>query len=64
MDKEVVGYMCMIDWQHEIGEAPGGARVYRDVEDLLHEHDCADSCGIVEVKVRFSRVVQEQNLEK
>lgn len=56
---EVIGYMCMIDWEHEIGASADGNRVFPSVEALKARHTCADECGIVEVEVRIKRVVQE-----
>lgn len=56
---EVIGYMCMIDWEREIGAAADGNRVFPSVEALKAAHTCADECGIVEVEVRIRRVVQE-----
>lgn len=54
----VVGYMCRIDWEYEIGAACGGNRVYGSVDDLKREHNCASDCGIVEVEVHFRRIVE------
>jgi hypothetical protein len=51
------GYMCLIDWEWELGAASGGNRVYPSVEDLLRCHTCADACGVVEVEVRITRLV-------
>jgi hypothetical protein len=58
----VSGWMCMIDWQHELGNAAGGTKVYASIEDLKKEHDCWAECGIVEVEVRFVKEVAPQNL--
>ena len=32
------------------------------IEDLKEEHDCWESCGIVEVRVEYVRTIVEQNL--
>lgn len=62
--KEVVikVYMCGIDWQHELGQALGGNRVYASVEDLKQNRTCWKECGIVEVEVKLSKWIENQNL--
>ena len=55
----VTGYMCMIDWECEIGAASGGNKIYPSIEDLKASHTCWEGCGIVEVKVHFSKVICE-----
>ena len=57
-DGTVTGYMCLIDWEFELGAASGGNCVYPSVDDLKRRHKCADDCGIVEVSVAFKRLVQ------
>jgi len=61
--KKVTGYMCMIDWDHEIGHAPDGNKVYPSVEALKSDHKSWAGCGIVEVTVTFNKVIHEQDLE-
>lgn len=56
------GFMCTIDWQHELGEACGGSKVYSSVEDLKENHTCWEECGITEVRVVHVRDVVPQNL--
>lgn len=58
-EKTVIGYMCGVAWQHELGEAMGGTLVYADVDDPdLKRHGERDfGCGIVEVEVRIRRWV-------
>lgn len=55
--REVTGYMCKIDWDFELGSAPGGIPVYESIDDLKDHHDCWPQCGIVEVTVSLSRVL-------
>ena len=64
-DGSVVGYMCLTDWEYEIGSASGGALVHPSIDDLKRKRKCATSCGIIEVRVTASRVVQdpEQTLD-
>jgi len=59
---EVTGYMCMIDWQHEIGCACGGSTVYPSIQDLKENHSMWEECGIVEVTVSFSKVIVPENM--
>lgn len=54
----VIGYMCLTDFEYELGDACGGNPVYPSIEDLRASRRCVDSCGIVEVEVRGRRVVQ------
>lgn len=58
----VLGYMCGVDWQHEIGMAAGGNVIYASPEDCADRRGCTEECGIVEVKVSFSKWVKEQRL--
>lgn len=55
-----LGYMCKIDFECELSNASGGNRVFPSVADLKNYHTCVDSCGIVEVEVRMTRVIQEE----
>jgi hypothetical protein len=57
--RPVVGYMCKIDFDHELGENTRGNRVYPSVEDLLRHHAPGKECGIVKVEVRFLHVEHE-----
>jgi len=56
----IIGYMCKIDYDYELGNALGGTKVYSSIEDLVENHECADDeCGIVEVKVDLSEIIKE-----
>lgn len=55
----VIGYMCLTDFECELGGASGGNTVYPSVDDLRKRRSCIASCGIVEVEVRARRIVQE-----
>ena len=54
----VLGYMCLTDFECELGMASGGNTVHPSIEDLKKRRTCVSSCGIVEVKVSFSRMVE------
>ncbi len=60
--RTIKGYMCGVDWQHELGEAMGGNVVYPSVDDLKKHRKCVKNCGIVEVKVQLSKWVEPQDL--
>lgn len=64
MAKEIVCYMDGVDFQHELGEAAGGTRLYRSIEDLKKHSDCWVECGIVKVKVILVEWVEDQNFGK
>lgn len=53
----VIGYMCRIDFECELGAALGGNTIYPDIEDCREKRGCTDHCGIVEVEVRCRRIV-------
>lgn len=53
----VIGYMCRIDFECELGAAQGGNTIYPDIEDCRAKRGCTDHCGIVEVEVRCRRIV-------
>lgn len=58
-DYEEIMYMCMTDFDTEMGHSE--VEMYPSVEQLKKERECVSECGIVEVNVKFSRVVQEPN---
>ena len=62
-DGGIIGYMCKVDFECELGGALGGNRVYPDIEDLRKQRPCVDQCGIVEVRVYATRIVQEENFD-
>ena len=57
----IVGYMCKVDFECELGMADGGNRVFPSVENLKKHRKCYDQCGIVEVEVSFKSVVEPSN---
>lgn len=59
MTKSVIGYMCRVDAEHELGEASGGNAVYPSVEDLKRSRACWSECGIVEVEITVTNVIVE-----
>jgi hypothetical protein len=61
-DRKIKGFMCAIDWQHELGEASGGNRIYPSLRDLKEYHPMWEECGVVEVEVSLVGWVAEQNL--
>lgn len=63
-DGVVTGYMCKVDWECELGAAMGGNHVYPSVEDLKRHRSCVEQCGIVEVRVYCSRVIQESDFSE
>ena len=59
----VVGYMCLIDFECELGAALGGNVIYPDIEDCMKHRPCTEHCGVVEVEVRARRIVREPREE-
>lgn len=58
-EKVVIGYMCGVDWDHELGNALGGNTIYPSESDLMANKRCTDECGIVEVEVRLKKRIKE-----
>lgn len=57
-------YLCGVDFQHELGEACGGTKLYPSVEDLKENQSCWKSCGIIEIEVSETEYkwIEEQDL--
>lgn len=58
------GYMDLVDYQHEVGEALGGNKIYPDIEDLKENNSCWQECGIVKVEIRAIELIVSQNLHE
>lgn len=58
-DDFATGYMCLVDYEWELGNASGGNIVYPSIDDIKERRGCVAQCGIVEVEVRARRIVQE-----
>lgn len=54
----VVGFMCLTDFECEVGGADGGNRVFPSVDDLKRYKPCVKACGIVEVRVVGVRIIE------
>ena len=59
-----IGYMCATDFDHELGEAPGGIEVYRSKEDCLAHRTCVKGCGMVKVKVIFEKRILKGSMAR
>lgn len=55
--------MDKVDFDHELGEAAGGNRIYPSKEDLVRCQPCTAECGVVKVEVRLLKVIQEENFQ-
>ena len=51
-----IGYMCRTEYESDLQLY--GASVWASIELVKEKHNCADSCGIVEVEVTLVRHVQ------
>ena len=58
---EIRGFMCLVDWQHELGESAYGTKVYGDIDDLRQHSPCVIECGIAEVAMRLVGIAQKQD---
>lgn len=55
------GYMCKVDFDHEVGEALGGNKIYPSLKDLRRHHsEC--HFGSVKVKVSLEEVIREEDV--
>jgi hypothetical protein len=59
-DGSTIGYMCKTSFEYELGAASGGNTIYPSIEDMKRNHDCWESCGIVEVKVFYNQTIVEE----
>jgi len=57
------GYMCAVDYHHELGEALGGNVVFPNVSDLKRKYKCTDECGIVRVRISLDKVILKENYD-
>lgn len=64
-NRRVCCFIDGIDWQHELGEARDGIKLFASVKGLREDigHDVSE-CGIVKVEVRFIAWVEPQNLPR
>lgn len=58
-DGSITAYMCLTDFECELGFASGGNRVYPSIENLKASRQCVESCGIVEVRVYATKIIKE-----
>lgn len=59
----VIGYMCLTDFECELGCAKGGNVVYPSERDLRETCRCIPQCGIAKVRVIGVEVLQESNYD-
>jgi hypothetical protein len=57
------GYMCQIDFDHELGESYYPSKIYSDLESLKAIHKCWRGCGIVKVSITMTEVIVPQDLD-
>jgi len=57
------GYMCMVHFQYELEGDANGTPIYPSVEALRDKHISVDECGIVEVEVKVTEIVQPENFQ-
>ena len=58
-DGKIRGYMCLTDYECEMGLAACGHSIYQTLELCLELRQCADQCGIVKVAIEAEDIVQE-----
>lgn len=63
-EKPRYGFMCMVDYEHELGAAAGGNVIFPSIAETKEHRKCTDECGIVKVMVLRVATVQEENYPK
>jgi len=58
-DGTVTVYICLTDFEFEIGAASGGNRIFPSIEDAREHLRCHEGCGIAAFKIGEGWVVQE-----
>lgn len=61
MTTDFIGYMCKTDFDHDMRGASDGANIYPSEAALRRERPCVAQCGVVEVRVSLSRIVQHED---
>lgn len=64
-DGSQTAYMCLTDFENELGNAADPTNTYPSVEALKADRECCViddeiGCGIVEVRIYATRIVQPQ----
>lgn len=57
-------YMCKTDYDHELGAASDGVRVYPSIKALNEHETCTqdgNGCGVVAVSVELVKVEKESD---
>lgn len=57
--KVAKGYMCQIDFDFHVEEDINGVEIYPTIESLEKHHPCVKECGLVEVEIKLSKVIEE-----
>ena len=59
-----IGYMCGVDFQHELGEAHDPTPIYASIKALKQYRKCWVQCGIVKVEVKIKKWIVEQDFRR
>lgn len=54
-------YMCLSDYNYELGNASGAFSVYGSIDELKENRPCVEECGIAELTITGMTVAQEPN---
>lgn len=53
----ITGFIPLVKFITELGDSPGGVPIYRSVNECQYHHPEVEKHGIVEVKVKFSKLI-------
>ena len=56
--KTITAYMCGTDFTCEAGHTV--VTTYASVESMKSMNSCWEECGIVEVEIRFKKLIEEE----
>jgi len=58
-DEKIKAYMCKTDFDYHIPDDINGVDIYFSKQDLINNRPCVKDCGIVEIEVSFSKVINK-----
>src|SRR5512146_2125205 len=53
----IIGYMCLTDFECELGGASDGNHVYPSLSSLLADRKCAIECGVAEIEIKLKNIL-------
>ena len=54
-------YVCKTDFDYHIPDDMHGIQIYFTEKDLRRDRECVAECGVVEMEIEFSKVIDPGN---